>query len=289
MLETIVLYGNGVRTVFDVPGSVSKTVRVGGTPVTPSTQSFSSVTLSSAPGAGVPIEITYDEFVEPQTSLTAVEVAAVKTMVLGSYTGPWVNRPTSPALYDQIFITDIGPNGTNFWWNGTRWKVMFPTTLGENGNIITGALQTADQYLGGFGPFPVGLLQPGDVITYQVGLGKTGNAGHAFGDLSFRLGAGGVVGDSLIALNSAGGAFTTAIRSYGIEKAFRVVSNTTIRPLGPGNGLPSWIGTVSGAAPEGANTIINLSTTPWYIGVSATMPGAVEAPQLAYHRLVLLP
>jgi hypothetical protein len=107
--------------------------------------------------------------------LTVAQAEALLALVSQYATGLWVNRPSSPTLNFQYFATDIGPNGVNFYWNGTRWKVFYPTVIAENGAIVTGVAQLADQYIGtGFGPFPVGLIAAGDVIQYQFAFGKTG-------------------------------------------------------------------------------------------------------------------
>ena len=221
---------------------------------------------------------------------TDAQVTATQSLVSGAYTGLWVNRPSSPALYDQIFVTDIGPNGASLWWNGTRWKVLFPTVIAENATILTGVAQLADQYLGGLGPIPAGLIQAGDVLSYHVGLGKNG-ATDAYGTvLSLRLGAGGVIADSAIVTANYSGVMVASARSAGVEKWFRFDSVTTTRGLGPNNANSSWNGlSITGAAPEATATVINVNTTPWYIGVSTTMGGATNAPQLTYQRLTLLP
>lgn len=54
-----VYLGNGVQTRFDVPGSVSKVVRVNGVVTTPASLDAQSVTLSVAPGVGVPVQIDW--------------------------------------------------------------------------------------------------------------------------------------------------------------------------------------------------------------------------------------
>ena len=59
-MPTLVYYGNGVQTRFEVPGSVKKTVWVNGVGVTPASQDFQSVTLSVAPGSKVPVQIEWD-------------------------------------------------------------------------------------------------------------------------------------------------------------------------------------------------------------------------------------
>lgn len=206
--------------------------------------------------------------------------------------GTWVNRPTSPTVYSQYFATDIGPNGTSFYWNGTRWKVWYPSVIGEIGNIVTGVPSTADQYIGtGLGPYPVGLLQAGDVLCYQFSFGKTGNT-DAFGNSqNIRFGQNGTITDSAIASANLSGTIVALTRAgVGIEKWFRVESATTMRAIGSINASPSFTGVfVNNIAPETTVGIINITTTPWRIGVSTNMSTGVDSPQLTYQRLTLMP
>lgn len=59
-MPTMLTYGNGVQTRFEVPGSLNKNVFVGGVAVTPVSTDFQSVTLSPAPALGVPVQVNYD-------------------------------------------------------------------------------------------------------------------------------------------------------------------------------------------------------------------------------------
>ena len=54
-----VYLGNGVQTRFEVPGSTSKVVYVGGVLTVPASSDFQSVTISPAPGVGVPVSIEH--------------------------------------------------------------------------------------------------------------------------------------------------------------------------------------------------------------------------------------
>ena len=215
-----------------------------------------------------------------------------EAVAVGAATVTWANRPTNPSLYDQIFVTDIGPNGTQFWWNGSRWKVLYPSVIGENGNIVTGVAQIADQYLGaGFGPFPVGLLQVGDTFCYQFALGKDAALDTYGTATSIRFGQNGTVVDVVIAGINLSGVIVAASRAGpGFEKYFRVVSANTIRPIGVISAVSSFNGLSVGNT-DAATTvgIINITTTPWRIGVSTNMNAGTAAPQITYQRLTLLP
>ncbi|MCE2914198.1 MAG: hypothetical protein LW768_01425 [Rubrivivax sp.] len=228
--------------------------------------------------------------------LSAAEVLATQLQITSTVT--WATRPTSPYLYQPIFVTDIGPNGVHLQWNGTRWKVLFPTLIGENGNILTGVAQQADQYLGGLGPYPAGFIQAGDILVYHFGLAKNGVTDtYGTGGTSIRLGAGGVIGDSAILQANLSSTITATVDGgCGFEKWIRVQSNTTTRGLGANSAAPSWNGlSTTSANPDVTATIINISTTPWFIGLSTTMTGVptpatvVDAPLLTYQRLTLLP
>jgi hypothetical protein len=212
---------------------------------------------------------------------------------VSSQTVTWATRPTSPALFDQIRVTDIGPYGLPMEWDGTRWRVMFPTVIGLTGGIVTGVTGTAEQYFGGFGPFPAGFLQVGDTLVYQFSFGKTGGS-DAFGtSTNIRFGQNGNTGDAPIAAGNLSGTILAATRAGpGIEKWFRVESATTMRAIGSININPSFTGVfVNNIAPETTVGIVNVSTTPWRIGISTTMGGTVgpDAPQLTYQRLTLYP
>lgn len=70
MSSPITYIGNGVQTRFEVPGSAAKVVQVNGLPVTNYTSDFQSVTLTNAPGVGVPVSIEYFGVVSPRTDLS---------------------------------------------------------------------------------------------------------------------------------------------------------------------------------------------------------------------------
>ena len=221
--------------------------------------------------------------------LTASQTTALQALVAG--TGLWANRPASPALYDQYFATDIGPNGVQFWWNGSRWKVLFASVIAETSTLVAGVAQTADQYFTAarLGPFPLGLLGVGDVLQYHIGLGKAGTT-DTFTALSIRIGQNGAIGDSAVLQATISSFMTAASRSGGIEKWMRIESATTIRGLGVNNANSSWNNVnISGTAADSTQTIPNITSVPLYIGLSTTMSGATDAPQIAYQRLTLLP
>lgn len=107
MSSPVTLYGNGVQTRFEVPGSTQKKVYVGGVLTVPTASDFESVTITPAPGPGVPVAIDYSTpraAVSSDTSrtpvlftsipLTAVTVAGKRqaiggaTQVLFSAGGP---------------------------------------------------------------------------------------------------------------------------------------------------------------------------------------------------------
>lgn len=203
----------------------------------------------------------------------------------------WANRPTSPSLYDQIFVTDIGPNGTQFYWNGSRWKVFFPSVIAQTTTLISGAAGAADQYFADarLGAFPVGLLGAGDVLQWHIGLGKAGTT-DTFGVLSLRVGQNGAIGDSAVLTANLASFMTAPSRSGGIEKWLRIESNTTIRGLGVNNANSSWNNVnISGTAADATQVIPNITTTPLFFGISTAMSGSTDAPQISYQRLTLMP
>ncbi len=213
----------------------------------------------------------------------------------GVVVGTWANRPTDPPPYFQYLATDVGRSGMLFYWDITRWRVWYPSVLGEIGTIVTGVAQTANQYIGSgvnrLGPFPPGVLQVGDVLVYQFSVGKTGGT-DAFGTATnILLGQNGDVSDAAIATSNISGTMIAARRSGpGYEKWFRVESPTTIRPIGSLNMDPTFSGIfTNNIAPETTVGIVNVSTIPWRIGVSTTMGGATDSPQLTYQRLTLMP
>jgi len=210
---------------------------------------------------------------------------------VSSQTVTWATRPTSPSLFDQIFATDIGPNGAYFQWNGTRWKVLYPSVIAETSTLVAGVAQTADQYFTAarLGPFPLGLFGVGDVLQYHIGLGKAGTT-DTFTALSIRVGQNGAIGDSAVLQATISSFMTAAARSGGIEKWMRIESATTIRGLGVNNANSSWNNVnISGTAADATQTIPNITTVPLFVGLSTTMSGATDAPQIAYQRLTLYP
>lgn len=87
-MPTILHYGNAVQTRFEVPGSLKKTVYVGGVGVTPASSDFQSVTLSVVPGSKVPVQIDWDgdglDDSVKQGVLTDSQVTSVQSLVDGS-------------------------------------------------------------------------------------------------------------------------------------------------------------------------------------------------------------
>ncbi len=206
----------------------------------------------------------------------------------------WATRPTAPELYDQILVTDIGPNGVYMQWNGTRWKVIYPTVIAETNTLVTGTTGTADQYFTAarLGPFPAGFFNAGDVLQYNVGLGKSGaTAGDTWNVISIRVGQNGAIGDSAVLTATISAFMTAAARSGGIEKWMRIESATTMRGLGVNNANSSWNNVnISGTAADATQIIPNIGTTPLFIGISTTMVGGVtDSPQISYQRLTLMP
>jgi len=213
------------------------------------------------------------------------------SVAVGSGTVLWANRPTSPSLYDQILATDIGPNGTRFEWNGSRWKVLYPSVIAETSALVSGVAGAADQYFTGarLGPFPAGLFAAGDVLQWHMGLGKTGST-DTWGTISLRIGQNGVIGDSAVLTANLASFMTAGGRSGGLEKWLRIESATTIRGLGVNNANSSWNNVnVSGTLPDAVQTIVNISTTPIFLGISTTMSGGTDVPSIAYQRLTLHP
>lgn len=222
-------------------------------------------------------------------ALTAEQAAATRALTAGTVT--WANRPTNPALYDQIFVTDIGPNGTQFWWNGSRWKVLYPSVIAQTTTLIAGTAGAADQYFTAarLGSFPVGLLASGDVLQWHIGLGKSGTT-DTFGTISLRVGQNGAIGDSAVLTANIAAFMTAASRSGGIEKWLRIESNTTIRGLGVNNANSSWNNVnISGTAADATQVIPNITTTPLFFGISTTMSGGTDTPQIAFQRFTLYP
>ena len=227
---------------------------------------------------------------------TALVRPGGQTVSIVAGIGLWANRPVTGTLYHQYFATDIGPSGTMFWWNGTRWKVLYASVLAENAPGLVGTAQQADQYLGGLGPFPIGLILPGDVISYQFGLAKNGTVDN-YGTVSIRLGTAKAIGDSAILTANLVGTITSSVDGgTGFDKWIRFESNTTTRGLGPNNASPSWNGlSTTGANWDVTAPIPNLTTNAWNIGISTTMTGVptpatvVDSPVLTYQRLTLMP
>lgn len=77
-MPTIVKYGNGVQTRFEVPGSALKTVYILGVRQPILSSDFQSVTLASAPAIGAPIEIDYD------TTALSADVAESRVSVVSA-------------------------------------------------------------------------------------------------------------------------------------------------------------------------------------------------------------
>lgn len=82
--EYVVRYGNGVQKTFEVPRSINKVVYVAGVLTTPASSDSQSITLTSAPALGVPVEIEYDSL--PAYRRLSAQVAVDSTgEIVGFY------------------------------------------------------------------------------------------------------------------------------------------------------------------------------------------------------------
>lgn len=129
--NTVVRYGDGTTRTFDVPGSESKVVSVGGLKVTPQSTTFNTITFAVAPGRNVPIEVDYSQIVPANPSLSGTEVSQLRAlMARGGIGWSWSRLPDA-RLYagESLFCRDLGVHGALATSNGVRWGIGGPIVL----------------------------------------------------------------------------------------------------------------------------------------------------------------
>lgn len=195
-MESITRYGNGVQTRFEVPGSLTKTVFVSGILATQASSDFQSVTLTVAPGVGVPVEIDYSTVSNPVPPANYNPAAVVIT----GGTGDGLQRiglSTTPGVASDVFIsrdaanTLAQRNGTaaqafnlyNTYTDASNYeRGVFDWTSAANTLTIgtkalgTGVVRTMEFAIGGTSQLVLGgnIFRPTSVGGVSLGASNTG-------------------------------------------------------------------------------------------------------------------
>lgn len=156
MSSPITYTGNGVQTRFEVPGSTTKVVQVNGVVVTPASSDFQSVTLSAAPGVGVPVSIAYVGASSPVDSATALVSGATNLASGPSLVAALGDSITAYAAAGSVNINFLTyqPHGFLTWAMGFSMGALWCPLVGTPNNAtplvnynrgVTG--ETAEQTL----------------------------------------------------------------------------------------------------------------------------------------------
>lgn len=113
-MPTIIRYGNGVQTRFEVPGSLGKTVYVNGVATVPASTDFQSVTMTVAPANKAAVQIDYEfaplpvgtkgELRSTATAAFTLANGITDLILAGSGTVP-VTLPSLPYDAQELTVT----------------------------------------------------------------------------------------------------------------------------------------------------------------------------------------
>lgn len=188
-----------------------------------------------------------------------------------SYTGNWVGKPASltNAYTDRIFITDVGVGGSEWYWDGSRYRavggsVILAARNASNSATVNTTTETKlISYL-----IPSGIIQGGDAIKLEAKVARTSSPTEAIAvNQFFQLHNTDSfqtlhTGSQQVASLPSGNGFTYQFYEY------QCVNNTTIKQLTPPT--TSGYGTGgSGANMYADRTVSNLSTTGIYAAIYA--------------------
>ncbi len=197
------------------------------------------------------------------------------------YVGNWVNKPSSLTnnYTDRIFITDVGMGGSEWYWDGERYRVV-------GGQVVLKAMKTTDAVISqtwaettgsknmGLGySIPAGVLGLGDTVIVDSTLVVTSGAGTALNTVYSQTKAG------VFAIGSCGPVTMAGTDAFSgnnsarctLSMGFMIKSNTVITGTRWGNG--GSVGNNNSSAPRNS-TVANITTTPLAIEISVVASSA---------------
>lgn len=200
---------------------------------------------------------------------------------VSSYT--WATKPATYPVGQPVFISNFGPKGSHWYYDGTLWKPL-------GGRVTMAALDADSASINNSETitlqalFPAGGLQVGDQFEIPWKVNKSGTTDT--GGLRVRMGTAGTTADTqlfsqtvLIAANRQGGAV------FG----FRLNSATTVAqyPVNSGSGISSAYPVVQAAGAPADTTISNVSSAT-YVSVSILSSSTNDTVGLANGRVDLI-
>jgi hypothetical protein len=168
---------------------------------------------------------------------------------LPTYT--WAGKPASNAAGQPVFISDVGPKGSHWYYDGTLWKPL-------GGECLLASLDATSASIGNSETIvfqhqmPTGLWQTGYVLHFAMSMSKSGTTDT--GALRTRIGTAGTTADTQIFnvnVMSAANQQFAAVADFRLESATSVqqLPNTTATlSFGAANGAPASPVTISSAA-----------------------------------------
>ena len=171
----------------------------------------------------------------------------------------WATKPTTLATGQPVFLSNVGPKGSHWWYDGTRWKVVggmlllasLDTTVAglTNSEVVTFSYQA-----------PAALFQLKDRLRISYVLTKSGTTDTGTGRI--RMGTAGTTSDTL--LNSQSNTqLAAASRAVSILDDYRFETSTSIQHLGNSNASDAKSGysNFSASAAVAAVTISDFSNS----------------------------
>ena len=187
---------------------------------------------------------------------------------------PAANAVTSGTTY---FATNVGPHGTLLQSNGTRWRGLNGAPICMKlADPVTGITNTPVIALQAL--FPIGLLQAGDMVLFDMTTSKSGTTDSC--GLTCRWGTAGTTADGIITGWSSQTYMGASNVSGGGQQAIRIVSTTSIAKVGNNTASAASYTTPAGtgaaaaattALPDSAANALYLSVVLFSTGASNTV------------------
>lgn len=216
--------------------------------------------------------------------------------MVGYYTWAQLQDITGMADGDEAIVTNLPAAGMRSRWYydlaSLAWRPFGPTSVALDTTLRVGVAQAGDQYIGPGLSLAIALLK-GARFIYRYALGKTGTT-DAFGAATnVRLGIAATIADAAIATqNYSAAGLQAANRSLGTENHFLMASSVLIERIGTNsnaNAGASFVSAIGGTLALGLQVATpDVSAVALSIGVSTTMGGTTDSPQLGYQEVVRL-
>jgi hypothetical protein len=112
---------------------------------------------------------------------------------LPTYT--WAGKPASYATGQPVFMSDVGPKGSHWYYDGTLWKPLGGECLLASLDATSASIGNSETIVFQY-QMPTGLWQNGYVLHFAMSMSKSGTTDT--GALRARIGTAGTTADTQI-------------------------------------------------------------------------------------------